>query len=578
MKLRTYGILLSVILAIQARGAFLNGTTWEVEEGSSNNNGASFSPAVTGFPTDGAATVATGSSPVFTSASYNFVSGDVGAWLFIKSGTNWNPGFYKIASVASNAATLSAAVGAGVTYSAYQLTTVAGVATTASPSSATWGIDYSQQASPQFAFTDMVTASTTFTSVAHPVGVNFVGNGIQIISGSGCTAGFHTVISTSGTTATMDATGGTGTCTSNLGGAHGTLAQLNTDLGLTANITQWGFVKANSTYTVASGVSFNPNDNTKGTAINVNGYTTNRGDSGQATVQATSTGFTIITITNNNALNNFTFRNFILDCNSQTTSSGLTFSANGNSAANLKIENCKGAFGFSFNTFSDLVGRNILVTNYTGAGAAFLMGQTVTGTEMCFWCVAVGNAAIGFQISGPGTCVSCISANNTGPGSDGFQLTSSSVTSTALLGCVAYGNGRDGIRFTGDASSGSSELMILNSVIYGNAGFGFNNTGVTGGPSAYGVVLDYTGFGANTSGATNNQTQGAHDVTLSGDPFVNGASNNFALNNTAGAGTALRAAGFPGTLQTGGTGFLDIGALQSQVTGNGAKAFGFVGP
>ncbi len=62
-------------------------------------NGGGFDTGVAGFPTDGAATVATSSAPVFTSASYNFVAGDVGAWIYIKSGTNWTAGWYQITVV-----------------------------------------------------------------------------------------------------------------------------------------------------------------------------------------------------------------------------------------------------------------------------------------------------------------------------------------------------------------------------------------------------------------------------------------------------------------------------------------------
>jgi len=84
-------------------------TIFEVETGGSDTlNGGAFDPGQTaGMLTDGAATSATGTAPVFTSASYNFVAGDVGAWIYIASGTNWIPGWYKISSVGSNAATLN---------------------------------------------------------------------------------------------------------------------------------------------------------------------------------------------------------------------------------------------------------------------------------------------------------------------------------------------------------------------------------------------------------------------------------------------------------------------------------------
>lgn len=147
------------------------------------------------FPTNGAATLATSAAPVFTSASYNFVAADVGAYVYIKSGTNWIAGFYEIVSVAANAATLDRAC-----------------ASVASPTSATWGVDYSRLDAPRFTISDAVidgTTSTKFTSSGHPVGPNFVGNTVQFTSGLGFFRQQVVVMSTSGTTATCDRSLGT---------------------------------------------------------------------------------------------------------------------------------------------------------------------------------------------------------------------------------------------------------------------------------------------------------------------------------------------------------------------------------
>ena len=76
----------------------------EVESAGSDTNGGMFNPGNANFPTDLTtdANTANTASPVVSSASYNFVAGDVGAWVFVKSGSNWTPGWYKISSVASN--------------------------------------------------------------------------------------------------------------------------------------------------------------------------------------------------------------------------------------------------------------------------------------------------------------------------------------------------------------------------------------------------------------------------------------------------------------------------------------------
>jgi hypothetical protein len=51
-------------------------------------------------------------TPEVASASHNFVTADVGHYLHISAGTSWTPGWYAIASVAANKATLNAPCGA----------------------------------------------------------------------------------------------------------------------------------------------------------------------------------------------------------------------------------------------------------------------------------------------------------------------------------------------------------------------------------------------------------------------------------------------------------------------------------
>src|SRR5689334_8551301 len=114
--------------------AFAATTNWETQSGGSDSNGGGFDPGNASMATDLAGSSANTASPVVSSASYNFAAGDVGHWLFIQSGTNWTPGWYKIASVASNQATLDAAAGHGVLWSspfADGVSAAAGCATTA---------------------------------------------------------------------------------------------------------------------------------------------------------------------------------------------------------------------------------------------------------------------------------------------------------------------------------------------------------------------------------------------------------------------------------------------------------------
>lgn len=184
-----------------------------------SNGGSFYTNASVVFPTDGAATVATSSAPIFTSASYNFVAADVGAYVYIKSGVNWTAGRYLIASVAANAATLTGAC-----------------ASVASPTAATWGIDYSTLASGRISFTDLVIGATPTqcTSAANPVGKNFIGNVIAISDGIGFSVQRVIVLSTSGTTATCDKTLGTASSTAGIGRLGGAAASVAVVAGATS--------------------------------------------------------------------------------------------------------------------------------------------------------------------------------------------------------------------------------------------------------------------------------------------------------------------------------------------------------
>src|SRR6185369_1439300 len=93
--------------ATPSGASFINVRT----DGSDTLSGGWFDPSLATYATDGAATSATSGSPVFSSASYNFQARDVDAFLYLKSGTNAIPGYYRIASVAANSATLVATAG-----------------------------------------------------------------------------------------------------------------------------------------------------------------------------------------------------------------------------------------------------------------------------------------------------------------------------------------------------------------------------------------------------------------------------------------------------------------------------------
>jgi hypothetical protein len=302
-------ILLSLILFLIPHisfGAIAATTNWEFQENAtaSGVNGGGFDYGNANFDATLSATTATGNSPVVASSNYNFVAGDVGNWIYIKSGTNWTPGWYQIASVASNDATLSAAIGQAIQVNAngiYMTNTVAGCATTASPSSGTWGLDYSQSTAAYktdstLASVNGTTNPSTVTDVGLSFGVNTIGNILQITAGTNWTKGWYEVVSVSAGAATLDkAVGSSATLTSGtyyLGGALNAGGWTTTFFtgaastgGLNGGNNVW--IKYNSSsYSV--GQSAEVATNCTSTAIcNIIGYNTTHGDTPTGTNRPT---------------------------------------------------------------------------------------------------------------------------------------------------------------------------------------------------------------------------------------------------------------------------------------------------
>jgi hypothetical protein len=255
----------------------------------SSVNGGGFNPSGTGFLTDLTtdSNTANTNSPVCSSASYNFVAGDVGHWLYIQSGTNWTAGWYQIASVASNKATLSAAVGEAEqitqTY-IYGVNTVAGCATVGTPTNGTFTIDYSRGATALIASTDgaSVNGSAVLTSATGGFTPVLCGNYLRIASGTQALVGYYEIIGyTNANTLTIDRdcanSSNMSGATFKVGGA--VLPDTTAFTGLSASsstISSYFFIKSGS-YTIGAGVSSVPGGNVAA-KCRIEGYGTKRAD------------------------------------------------------------------------------------------------------------------------------------------------------------------------------------------------------------------------------------------------------------------------------------------------------------
>lgn len=227
-------------------------------------------------------------------------------------------------------------------------------------------------------------------------------------------------------------------------------------------------------------------------------------------------------------------------------------------ARNCKALNCLIA-GFSPSNYNSFFRCLAL-----GASNAFQIASSIG--VLLDTCVAGGGfSSAGFYLLSAGcSLLSCLAIKG-GASADGVQTQ----YGTFIDRFVSYSNGRDGIRITSQAQA----MALRNAILFGNGGYGLNQTGATATTTFEG---NYNAFGSNSSGNRNNVQAGSHDVSLSADPFVNGAATintvadalaAFALST--GGLTALKGQGIPA--------YLDIGAVQHQDAGGAAAGARLVG-
>ncbi len=396
------------------------------------------------------------------------------------------------------------------------------------------GTDRSMQATAQTAYTDLVIgASNTVTSVLHPFTSADNRNGLRITGGTGFTVGVYEIISVVGVVATLDrspgtlaSTGGTG----NLGGALLTLA----GAALIAVAGATVYIKATGGYTTAATITLSV-DAGDGTPVTYAGYTTTRGDNGQAVITCTNAAATsVLNITGAGSV----IKNLTVD------GAGLALRCFNTADFNITLDNCwaKGAtqYGFRATSSTAVHFRRCLAT---GNGTSGNHAGFVSDTTLNFYdrCVARDNAGNGFSALTLGEvwAVNCIAHGNS---LSGFL---SSDGALRLVNCTSYGNTLDGVRFAAASSWGGS--IFRDCIFAANGGYGMRSiTTDYSGTAAWIVNLENNAFYGNTLGARFQVPTGAADITLTADPFADAASDDFALNMIEGGGLELRAAGVPG--------------------------------
>jgi hypothetical protein len=406
------------------------------------------------------------------------------------------------------------------------------------------GTDRSQQTTAQVDIDGSTISATVFTTTTQITLVGYtvvsadVGNLLRVNSGT-ATAGVYeiTAIDAVNNRWTLDRSAGTSTQTvvGKMGGAVASLGRI-AGVAVDRNVV---YVKA-GTYAISTTSSNVSNGifTLSGAGVTCIGYNSNRTRTNTDTrpLFQMSVGATLATGNSNGGC----MVNFDLDGGNVASSKA--------SGGALMFERCSFT---GFKTASASTG--FLMCTATGNSAAVFTGVATL-------CEAYGNTATPFV----GIFTNCLSYDNTGASTDGFAFVTSTSASFAW-GCVAYGNGRDGFSYQDDTRF----FSIQNCVAVNNGRYGFN-VNATGGTTLQNHSLFNCAGYNNTSGNNLGNALNSGYVTLAGDPFVNAPSpnSNYALNNTAGAGAALRAAGYAALPRGLTTGYLDIGVAQHQDSGS----------
>ena len=423
------------------------------------------------------------------------------------------------------------------------------------------GTDWSQQDSPQYSVTDGVTnGSTTITSATAAFGTDVVGNVMYVQGGTGAVvAGWYQIISrTNATTIVVDRstglTSGTGV-TLRIGGALASPGQCCA-VAVSENsvwLRSGTYLITSTTSNIAGGRVLLPS------GVRLLGYGTTRADyTGTRPVLQASGIATTTLATFTNPCNGGVFRFLTLDGNSLTSIRGAANA--GGSANSCRVHDCR--FVNCTNGGVDITVAGNSVSNCYAENCS---GNPAFNAPSVSNCIATANTNAGFghNLSASGQVyTNCISYNNTTANGIGFH---SNNGQDSYINCTAFGNASDGFKDNGGSANG---CYFQNCVSYGNSGFGYNMV-----TSTLGNLFLSCAAGSNTAGATPSSTRYILIpalIALTADPFVNTAGGNFALNNTAGGGAALRAVGMPGVFPAGlTTGYLDIGAAQHQDSGSG---------
>lgn len=308
--------------------------------------------------------------------------------------------------------------------------------------------------------------------------------------------------------------------------------------------------------------------------IRFQGYTTNPGDLGKATIDCATAGAGISNLTISGA--NVTFADFIISNSGATSGStdGLTVTGVECCIVRTVVHDVR-RNGINISGIGTLIECESYLCNKSNtASSAGMVGNSGAAVIM-IRCISHDNAGSnGHGFAAPGSCVfiGCIADSN---GGNGFLISNNALGE--MNSCDAYNNGGSGVDF----SSVNAMLSVVDSCNFvKNAAYGINSSGSL--VLRNGTITN-CGFGSGTmTNASGGIVAGMSvniigSVTYAADtaPWVDAANGDFRINLAAAKGAGRGSFTQTQASYTGAVGYPDIGAAQHLSTaGGGSFTFG----
>lgn len=490
-----------------------NGSVFQVQSTATagNVNGGGFNPDNTHGITDGVISGGTGNTPTLSSATYSFVAGDIGHWIYFPTQANITSGWYQIASQTGGVATLSAAIGQAIqnVNNLFRTNAVAGCATTATPSGVTYLVDYSQSDTARYSSSTLTGTTTSATDAGtNPFTAQMVGNFICMASGTGVTVGWYEIVSISAGTATLSSSAGASysSVVCKIGGA---ISLGGSTTGITdanffslmpvgsSSAAGRTFIKGGSSITYSPAVAISFNNAQVGWPPIIEGYASTRGDRPTGNTRPT---FSMGT-------NGFQGGAYFNIYSMQFTGSGST-TLNANTGTGLYY--CKA-----------------INTSTTASRSAIYSGSGTTG--IIFGCEAVCYYGYGIYVSINSVVAGCyihdcaigIHSGTGGTNTRIYNNIISSCTTSAFDNTVAFTTPSDiiGNTFYGAENKTGLGLNILTATVlmkvFNNIFYGFT-TAVTHPDVQTGNIDNYNCYYNNTNDVSDvtHWQKGMNDVTV----------------------------------------------------------------